>query len=70
MDATIGTLACMTSSKIEPKDIKALVHAIERLYLDKTLREQLTQKALSDTKLFSPEKMAERYEALYAEVLG
>ncbi|NCD12877.1 MAG: glycosyltransferase family 1 protein [Epsilonproteobacteria bacterium] len=55
---------------VEPKDIKALVHAIERLYLDKTLREQLTQKALSDTKLFSPEKMAERYEALYAEVLG
>jgi len=55
---------------VEPKDVKGLVTAIERLYLDKTLREQLTQKALSDTKLFSPEKMAERYEALYAEVLG
>ncbi|WP_216593423.1 glycosyltransferase family 4 protein [Sulfurospirillum barnesii] len=55
---------------VAPKDVSALAEAIERLYLDKTLREQLIESAFQDVDLFSPEKMAERYAALYAEVLG
>lgn len=55
---------------VEPENPVALAGAIRRLLKDDALRADLTQRGLARAPLFSIQKTAERYEALYRSLLS
>lgn len=58
-----------TGLLVLPKDSMALYGAIEKLYLDKELRETLSYEAFKKIDTFSKEEMCKKYEKLYKEAL-
>jgi glycosyltransferase involved in cell wall biosynthesis len=54
---------------IPSKDSKAIYQAIEKLYLDKKLRDSLALEALKSSEKYTPAKMAEKYIRLYKSLL-
>jgi glycosyltransferase involved in cell wall biosynthesis len=55
---------------INPLRVDEIKNAIERLLIDKQLREELINKGIERAKQFSWKSMAEKYHRLYAEVIN
>ncbi len=55
---------------VQIKDSEAIYKAMERLYKDKALRKKLSDEAFKDIDNFSFEKMTDRYENIYKEVIS
>ncbi len=50
---------------IAPRNSNQIYSAIEKLYLDKNLRDKLTSNAYQNIQNYSPQEMANRYERVY-----
>ena len=50
---------------VEPKNSEAIFKAVEKLYLNKKLRNELSNKAFKNIDKYSPKKMCDRYEEIY-----
>lgn len=55
---------------IDPMNIEEITYAIEKLWRDRDLREELQKKGLERAKLFSWEKAAKETLKLYEEIVG
>jgi glycosyltransferase involved in cell wall biosynthesis len=53
---------------VEVKNAQAIFEAIEKIYLNQTLREKLANEAYKTIENFSKEMMCERYERIYGEL--
>ncbi len=59
-----------TGLLVKPNDAEALAQALLRLYGDAALRRQLAQQAKAGLAHYTPEAMAERYLALYSQLVA
>jgi glycosyltransferase involved in cell wall biosynthesis len=60
----------VTGLLVEPDDVEALAEALRQLAEDPVRRKRLTEAALGEVAQYRPERLAARYDDLYAEVLG
>jgi glycosyltransferase involved in cell wall biosynthesis len=60
----------VTGLLVEPDDVEALAEALRQLAEDPARRKRLTEAALGEVAQYRPERLAARYDDLYAEVLG
>ena len=59
-----------TGLLVNPNDAEALAQALRRLYRDAPLRRQLASQAKTGLAHYTPEAMAERYLALYSQLIA
>ena len=59
-----------TGLLVKPNDAEALAQALLRLYRDAPLRRRLAQQAKAGLAHYTPEAMAERYLALYSQLVA
>jgi glycosyltransferase involved in cell wall biosynthesis len=67
-----GIVDIITDNKtgllVLPKDIDGLHNAIVKLYLDKDLRDRLTQEGYKDIQNYSTKNMCSRYQGVYGNI--
>jgi glycosyltransferase involved in cell wall biosynthesis len=58
-----------TGLLIPPDDVAALAHSMQRLIIDKTLREKLSQAALRRAAMYKAENIVPQFESLYRRLI-
>lgn len=68
--SSIPEVAGQAALLVDPFDTQALSRAIRTIDADADLRAELSRRGMEQAKLFSPEKYAERIDALYKRILN
>jgi glycosyltransferase involved in cell wall biosynthesis len=69
-DTALAEVAGDAASLVDPHDVNALAHAVERVLEDRTLAAELRRKGLERSRAFEWSTTAERTLAFYRKVLG